>query len=193
MTMTPVPPEMKRLVPFELALREAGMAYPEVTEDFPWGHRALKVKGKAFVFMGINGKEGLFLSVKLPQSNGAALMLPFAQPTGYGMAKSGWVTANFGAKDTPPIEILRKWLDESYRAVAPKKLVAQLDAGTAGAPKAPAAPAKASSAPSRKSAPAAAKKPATQKTAVKKSAAKKAPAKKATAKKAPASARARRA
>ena len=47
MTMTPVPPEMKRLVPFELALREAGMAYPEVTEDFPWGHRTLKVKGKA--------------------------------------------------------------------------------------------------------------------------------------------------
>jgi predicted DNA-binding protein (MmcQ/YjbR family) len=164
MTMTPVPPEMKRLEPFELALREAGMAYPEVTEDFPWGHRALKVKGKAFVFMGINGEEGLFLSVKLPHSNGAALMLPFAQPTGYGLAKSGWVSANFGARDTPPIDMLRKWLDESYRAVAPKKLVAQLDGGAATP----------------------AKKPAAQKTAVKKSTAKKAPAKKA-----PASARAR--
>ena len=163
MTMTPVPPEMKRLEPFELALREAGMAYPEVTEDFPWGHRALKVKGKAFIFMGISG-AGLFLSVKLPQSNGAALMMPFAQPTGYGMAKSGWVTANFGVKDTPPLDMLRKWLDESYRAVAPKKVVAQLDGG--------AAPARASSAPSRKSAPAAAKKPAAKKTAVKKSAAK---------------------
>ncbi len=181
MTMTPVPPEMKRLVPFELALREAGMAYPEVTEDFPWGHRTLKVKGKAFIFMGINGEEGLFLSVKLPQSNGAALMLPFAQPTGYGLGKSGWVSASFGAKDTPPLEMLRQWLDESYRAVAPKKLVARLDGGVA-------APAKAPSAPSRKSAPAAAKKPAAQKTA-----AKKAPAKKATAKKAPANARARRA
>jgi predicted DNA-binding protein (MmcQ/YjbR family) len=181
MTMTPVPPEMKRLVPFELALREAGMAYPEVTEDFPWGHRALKVKGKAFVFMGINGEEGLFLSVKLPHSNGAALMLPFAQPTGYGLGKSGWVSANFGAKDTPPIDMLRQWLDESYRAVAPKKLVAQLGGGAV-------APAKTPSAPSRKPAPAAAKKPAPQKTAVKKSAAKKAPAKKA-----PASARARRA
>jgi predicted DNA-binding protein (MmcQ/YjbR family) len=171
MTMTPVPPEMKRLEPFELALREAGMSYPEVTEDFPWGHRTLKVKGKAFVFMGI-GDEGLFLSVKLPQSNSAALMLPFAQPTGYGLGKSGWVSANFGAKDTPPLEMLRQWLDESYRAVAPKKLVAQLSGG-AGAPKAEAAPAKAKAAPKRKAAPAATKKTATKKAATRKTAAKK--------------------
>jgi predicted DNA-binding protein (MmcQ/YjbR family) len=161
MTMTPVPPEMKRLEPFELALREAGLGYPEVTEDFPWGHRTLKVKGKAFVFLTLTG-EGLSMSVKLPQSNGAALMMPFAQPTGYGLGKSGWVSASFGARDTPPLEMLRKWLDESYRAVAPKKLVAQLDGA---APKAEAAP-------SRKSAPAA-KKPATKKTAIRKTAAKK--------------------
>ncbi len=179
MTMTPVPPEMKRLEPFELALREAGMGYPEVTEEFPWGHRTLKVKGKAFVFLTLTG-EGLSMSVKLPQSNGAALMLPFAQPTGYGLGKSGWVSASFGARDTPPLEILRQWLDESYRAVAPKKLVAQLG-GETGAPKtekaekAKAAPTKTRSAPARKPAPAAKKSPvkkaATQKTAAKKTSA----------------------
>jgi predicted DNA-binding protein (MmcQ/YjbR family) len=179
MSTTPViPPQMKRLEPFELALREAGLAYPEVTEEFPWGHRTLKVKGKAFIFMGL-GEEGFSLSVKLPQSNGAALMLPFTQPTGYGLGKSGWVSASFGARDTPPLEMLRQWLDESYRAVAPKKLVAQLDGG-AGTPKkaekTEAAPAKATRAPSQKAAPAAAKKtpvkkPATQKTAAKKIAA----------------------
>jgi predicted DNA-binding protein (MmcQ/YjbR family) len=163
MTMMPVPPEMKRLEPFELALREAGMGYPEVTENFPWGHRVLKVKGKAFVFLALSA-EGLSMSVKLPQSNGAALMLPFAQPTGYGLGKSGWVSASFGARDTPPVEILRKWLDESYRAVAPKKLVAQLDG-------APVAKAKAKAAPSRKSAPAVKKKTATKKTAAKKTSA----------------------
>ncbi|OJT16723.1 DifB protein [Archangium sp. Cb G35] len=186
MTMTPVPPEMKRLEPFELALRETGMGYPEVTEEFPWGHRTLKVKGKAFVFLTLTG-EGLSMSVKLPQSNGAALMLPFVQPTGYGLGKSGWVSANFGARDTPPLDMLRKWLDESYRAVAPKKLVAQMDSG-AGAPRAEAAPAKA-----RKSAPAAAKKAPAKKAAVKKAPAKKAPAKKTAAKKAPAGTRTRRA
>ena len=143
MTMTPVPPEMKRLEPFELALREAGMGYPEVTEEFPWGHRTLKVKGKAFVFLTLTG-EGLSMSVKLPQSNGAALMLPFVQPTGYGLGKSGWVSANFGARDTPPLDMLHRWLEESYRAVAPKKLVAQLGgaAGASDAKKAEAAPRK---------------------------------------------------
>lgn len=185
MTMTPVPPEMKRLEPFEMALREAGMGYPEVTEEFPWGHRTLKVKGKAFVFLTLTG-EGLSMSMKLPQSNGAALMLPFVQPTGYGLGKSGWVSASFGARDTPPLDMLRKWLDESYRAVAPKKLVARMDSG-AGAPRAEAAPAKARSAPARKSAPAAAKK-----APAKKAPAKKAAPRKPAAKKAPATARARR-
>lgn len=179
MSMTPVPPEMKRLVPFEMALREVGIRYPEVTEDFPWGHRTLKVKGKAFVFMGVSA-EGFFMSVKLPQSNGAALMLPFAQPTGYGLGKSGWVSVNFGARDTPPVELLSKWLDESYRAVAPKKLVAQIG-GEAGEMKA--APAKARSAPARKSAPAAAKKTAAKKPTAKKAAPPKKAAKKTVASK----------
>ncbi|HYO64678.1 MAG TPA: MmcQ/YjbR family DNA-binding protein, partial [Archangium sp.] len=98
-------------------------------------------------------------------------------------AKSGWINASFPPGKEPPVEMLREWIDESYRAVAPKKLVAQLG-GAAGAPtKAEAAPARTRSAPARKSAPA----------AVKKAAAKKAPAKKAAAKKAPAPARTRRA
>jgi predicted DNA-binding protein (MmcQ/YjbR family) len=133
MTTTPVPPEMKRLEPFERTLREAARAYPETTEDFPWGHPTVKVKGKAFVFFSLSA-EGLSLSVKLPHSNSAALMLPFCEPTGYGLGKSGWVSARFGARDTPPLEMLRQWLDESYRAVAPKKLVAQLDAGPKAVP-----------------------------------------------------------
>jgi predicted DNA-binding protein (MmcQ/YjbR family) len=169
MTMTPVPPEMKRLEPFERSLREAGRSYPEVTEDFPWGHPTLKVKGKAFVFFSLS-EEGLSLSVKLPQSHGAALMLPFAEPTGYGLGKSGWVTARFGAKDTPPVDMLRRWLDESYRAVAPKKLVDRLSGGT-DTP-GPAAPAK--KAPAKK---AIAKKGAARKAPAK------APVKKAAAKK----------
>ena len=32
--------------PDEAALRELGLSWPETTEDFPWGHRTLKVKGK---------------------------------------------------------------------------------------------------------------------------------------------------
>ena len=71
-------------------------------------------------------REGLFLSVKLPESSYSALGLPFTEPTGYGLGKSGWVSANFGLKETPPVELLQDWIEESYRAIAPKKLVAQL-------------------------------------------------------------------
>jgi predicted DNA-binding protein (MmcQ/YjbR family) len=88
----------------EKALRHAGMKFPEVTEDFPWGHRALKVKGKA-------------------------LALPFASPTAYGLAKSGWVTARFQRSDRIPLALLCTWMEESYQAVAPKSLVALLTGG----------------------------------------------------------------
>jgi predicted DNA-binding protein (MmcQ/YjbR family) len=115
--------------PFATRLKEAALRYPETTEEFPWGERALKVRGKVFLFMHAS-VEGLSLSVKLPTSQALALELPFTQPTGYGLGKSGWTSAKFGPKDKPPMDALLAWLDESYRAVAPKKLVATLPAGT---------------------------------------------------------------
>jgi hypothetical protein len=38
------------------------------------------------------------------------------------------VTASFQAKQSPPLGVLERWLEESYRAIAPRKLVARLDA-----------------------------------------------------------------
>ena len=112
----------------QMALRDFALRYPGAHEDFPWGERVVKVKGKVFLFLG--GKDSdLSLSVKLPSSGLIALGLPFASPTGYGLAKSGWVTARFGPKEKPPLDVLRAWIDESYRAVAPKKLVATLADG----------------------------------------------------------------
>ena len=117
----------KTLESLELQLRDHAMTYPEATEDHPWGHRAIKVKGKSFVFLGgdKNAKE-LSVSVKLPQSRDMAADLPFAEPTGYGLGKSGWVTARFDKVSEVPLELLRSWIDESYRAIAPKKLVKTL-------------------------------------------------------------------
>lgn len=119
----------KTLGSLELDLREYAMTFPEVTEDFPWGHRAMKVKGKVFVFLGgeKNPKE-LSLSVKLPQSRDMAVDLPFAEPTGYGMGKHGWVTASFTKIADVPMDLLRAWIEESYRAIAPKKLLKLMDA-----------------------------------------------------------------
>jgi predicted DNA-binding protein (MmcQ/YjbR family) len=116
----------------ETALRDFALGYPETHEDMPWGHRAMKVGKKAFVFMGAN-EGGFFLTAKLPESNVEALDRDFAEPTGYGLGKSGWVTAQFGPRDDVPMDLMRAWIDESFRAVAPKKIVARLDGAAAGA------------------------------------------------------------
>lgn len=123
-------PSLKRT---EAALRAHALELPETREDFPWGHSAFKVKGKVFLFMAAEGRE-LSLSVKLPQSRDAALMFSFAEPTGYGLGKAGWVSAAFGASDDVPLPMLVAWIDESYRAVAPKKLAARLDGGAEKSP-----------------------------------------------------------
>ena len=127
--------------PSEPALRAHALSYPEVKEEFPWGHSAFKVKGKVFMFMSAH-VGGLGLSVKLPHSNERALANSFAEPTGYGLGKSGWVSANFGPDERAPVEQIKAWIDESFRAVAPKKVVAMLSGG-APATKAPAAKKKA--------------------------------------------------
>ena len=107
-------------------LRRYALGFPGAWEDFPWGESVIKVGKKVFVFLGHSGDE-LSLSVKLPSSNLMALDLPFASPTGYGLARGGWVTARFSKGESPPTELLTRWIDESYRAVATRRLVKELD------------------------------------------------------------------
>jgi predicted DNA-binding protein (MmcQ/YjbR family) len=106
-------------------LRQRALAYPGAYEEHPWGETAIKIKGKVFLFM-YQG-DFLSLSVKLPVSGRAALGLPFASPTGYGLGKSGWVTARFDKGDPVPTAMLLEWIDESFRAIAPKKIVAEME------------------------------------------------------------------
>ena len=104
------------------------MSFPEAHEDHPWGHIAVKVKGKAFVFLGGEKEaKNLSLSLKLPQSRDMAADLPFAEPTGYGLGRSGWVTASFTKVSDVPMDLLRSWIEESYRAIAPKKLIRKFE------------------------------------------------------------------
>jgi predicted DNA-binding protein (MmcQ/YjbR family) len=115
----------------EERLRQAALEYPEATEDFPWGERAIKVRKKVFVFMMADG-SGLYVTTKLPDSAPFAVMQPFANPSGYGLGKSGWVSSKFEPGERPPIDLLCEWIDESYRAIAPKTLVKQLDEAAGG-------------------------------------------------------------
>lgn len=109
----------------ESAVARAAAAFPETREDNPWGHRAFKVRGKTFLFLVAEGAQ-LSVSVKLPVSGTLALELPFAEPTGYGLGKSGWISARFPSGRPIPIDLIEEWLTESYAAIAPKKLSASL-------------------------------------------------------------------
>jgi len=110
----------------EMAVRRYALGMPDATEDFPWGHRAFRIGKKVFLFLAWD--DGVFsLTAKLPRSQAMALALPFAEPTGYGMARSGWVTARFSGRASVPLPLLYAWIDESYRAIAPKRVAALLD------------------------------------------------------------------
>ena len=106
-------------------LRAFGLTYPGAHFKSPWpGHMDLAVNDKTFAYLSLEG-EPLGISCKLPQSNHMALMLPFCKPAGYGLGKSGWVEAKFEGVDVD-VAMLKAWIDESYRAQAPKKLIASL-------------------------------------------------------------------
>ncbi len=107
-------------------LLDAAVSYPEAWEDHPWGETVAKVGKKLFATISFH-KEKLYLTFKLPISGEATLTLPFASPSGYGLGKLGWVTCTFTSQDTLPVEILMEYIDESYRAVAPKRLSSSLD------------------------------------------------------------------
>jgi len=171
-------------------LRQFGLRYPGAHTKSPWpGHLDLAVNDKTFAYISVAG-EPPKISCKLPRSAEVALSLPFTTPTEYGLGKSGWVTATFPDGAPLPEELLEEWIDESYRAQAPKRLSkalppladVEVSASGAGSAKAPAgrvkAPARAKAAvPATRRAPA--KK--TRAKAPAKKAGKKAPAKKARA------------
>jgi predicted DNA-binding protein (MmcQ/YjbR family) len=112
----------KSLLSFALTL-------PGAYEDHPWGDEAVaKVNGKIFVFFGMGeGTPTVAIAVKLDESLEQALAVRGASPTGYGLGRAGWVTVPLVAT-TPPINVLKDWIEESYRRVAPKRLVRELDA-----------------------------------------------------------------
>ena len=101
------------------------LSLPETAEDRPWGEDVVKVRGKIFVFLG--PPRSRRMTVKLAESNAHALAIDGAEPTGYGLGKAGWVTVPLRAPGVS-LDVLRDWVEESYRIVAPKLLVAELDA-----------------------------------------------------------------
>jgi predicted DNA-binding protein (MmcQ/YjbR family) len=123
------PPAKAALARWE-KVRAFALQLPGAVEDFPWGDTVAKVNKKVFVFMGVtDGSWPLGITVKLtdPEAHAHALTSPGAEPAGYGLGKSGWVRVLLEGEGAPSAELLCDWVEESYRVIAPKKLVAELD------------------------------------------------------------------
>ena len=116
-------------------VREFALGLPGAAEEFPWGESVAKVNKKVFVFLGVDdGSYPLALTVKLTDETAHthALTSPGAEPAGYGLGKAGWVRIPLAEQGAPAAELLCDWVEESYRAIAPKRLTAELDAGGRG-------------------------------------------------------------
>lgn len=110
-------------------LRAFGLTFPGAHSKAPWPeHDDLAVNDKTFAYLPATGAERFSLSVKLPYTGEVALELPFAKPTAYGLGRSGWVSFDPDEGEIPDRGQLREWIEESYRAQAPKRLVRERDA-----------------------------------------------------------------
>ncbi|MFG3145917.1 MmcQ/YjbR family DNA-binding protein [Streptomyces sp. NPDC048243] len=111
-------------------VREFALGLPGATEEFPWGETVAKANKKVFVFLGVDdGSHPLAVTVKLTdeEAHAHALTSPGAEPAGYGLGRAGWVRIPLEEPGSPQAELLCDWVEESYRVVAPKRLIAELD------------------------------------------------------------------
>jgi predicted DNA-binding protein (MmcQ/YjbR family) len=107
-------------------LEKFALSLPEAWADAPWGDRVVKVAKKIFVFLSGPDAEQPGMTVKLPESRDHGLSFEGSQLPGYGLGKSGWVTIRIAGVPEEERDVLFDFVEESYRAVAPKSLVKKL-------------------------------------------------------------------
>ena len=125
------------------ALRAFALGLPAAEEDFPWEEPVIKVRrkpgvppwrkegvfGPMFLWMGRRDADPPAVSVKLTSSYQEAIAIAGACPTTIsGLGQWGWLTVPLGTVDR---SVMCDWIEESYRNVAPRRFVAELDRGVA--------------------------------------------------------------
>lgn len=85
----------------------------------------VKARDKAFLFITGVGPSYI-VRLKLCQSQTEAMQLAVNEPGCYKLGAHGWITISFSDSAPPPIELMKRWIDESYRAIADKRLLAML-------------------------------------------------------------------
>lgn len=116
---------MARNIPEQI--REIAFTYPELTEGTSCSKVAFKVKGKSFVF--VEQKDGEWNAMmRLGDSIPEAELMAKESPDNVSIGKHGWTTLRFKNGKGPTKKILKRWIDESFRILAPRKVLAEMDA-----------------------------------------------------------------
>lgn len=108
------------------ALRDHALSFPGVNESDSCVKRAFRARTKGFLFLG-EKPDSYNVMLKLGDSVDEAVGLTEERSERWSVGKFNWVTMHFDNDEVPPDGLLERWIEESYRLLAPKKLLAELD------------------------------------------------------------------
>lgn len=108
-----------------VGIRQIAESFPEVSVGTVCNKDAYKARNKNFLFLWADDTE-YKLKLKLADNLPEAQQRAQAEPEFYSIGSSGWVDVEMPLKKSPPKALLRRWIEESFRLNAPKKLVAEL-------------------------------------------------------------------
>lgn len=112
-------------------------ALPGAYEDRPWGEVHCKVAGKIFVGWGRDEAGAMSVGFKTDKELQTMLVASDARfKVAAYVGKHGWTNLKLAA--SPDWAEVEQFIVDSYRRIAPKKLVKELDAKRGGAAAAPA-------------------------------------------------------
>ncbi len=102
------------------ALRKIAMRHPETSEGIACAgtsleSRTIKAGSKAFLFL-----RATEIRLKLEESLAEAKRIAKKDPKRFQVGAGGWVKAVL-SDGGPPLELLKRWIDESYRLMAGTK------------------------------------------------------------------------
>ena len=102
------------------ALRLSALRYPEAEEGIACAgtaieKRTVKARNKAFLFLGVSDAM-----LKLGESLAEAKRLAAKEPGRYSVGSGGWVKVTFGDDAALPLDVLERWIGESYRLLVPE-------------------------------------------------------------------------
>jgi hypothetical protein len=108
-------------------IRDHAMTFPDTTEGSSCVNRAFKAGGKNFAFLG-EKEDRCSLRLKLGDSIPDIEASADVDPDRWQVGSNGWVLLTFPPDDAPTTTDLEFWVTESFRLLAPKRIVARFDA-----------------------------------------------------------------